>query len=317
MTSPSEPLLGPANEGAAAASSGKASLEDSNSGPVVTGAFAGRVGAVIVAYQSGDDVARCITSLRAQGVANVVVVDNGSSDGSLDALPLGTHVVRLGSNLGYGAAANVGARVLGELDVLVVNPDVSFRPNALATLLSALDDPTVGLVGPAQFDGAGREYPAARVFPNLVDGALHALLGKLWPSNPGTRRVRTESYPLDQPADVDWVSGAAMLVRRAAWRDVAGFDPRYFLYFEDVDICWRLARRGWIVRYEPRASIVHVGAGSTSGSSSIAVIAHHKSAWRFVRMSTKGWRRLLLPVVGAGLVGRAAVGLVRARFGRR
>jgi len=296
------------------------SLPEPAAPPAVTGVFADRIGAVVVAYESGPDVARCVASVRAQGVTHVVVADNGSADGSLSALPAGTRVVPLGANLGYGAAANVGARLLGDLDVLVLNPDVVFKPQALATMAAALDDPAIGLVGPGQLGADGQRYPAARVFPNLVDGGLHAVFGRVWPGNPGTRRTRTASYAAEVAANVDWVSGAAMLVRRAAWDDVAGFDPRYFLYFEDVDLCWRLGRRGWSIRYEPGATIVHAGASSTSATASssvVATIAHHRSAWRFVRSSVAGWRRLLLPAVGAGLGTRCVVELIRLRFGRR
>ncbi len=285
--------------------------------PRVRGALAHSVGAVVVTFNSGADVAHCVASLRSQGVGEIVVVDNGSRDDSLDSLPKGTVVVRNDANLGYGAAANIGARLVAPLHPLIVNPDVLFWPGALARLAAVLDDDSIGLVGPGQLDARGGRYPAARVFPSLVDGALHAALGRVWRGNPGTRRLRTQSYELGEPGDVDWVSGAAVLVRRTAWDDVAGFDPRYFLYFEDVDLCWRLNRRGWRVRYEPSATVVHSGAGSTSRRRSVSVVAHHRSAWRFVAATTTGWRRLLLPIVAAGLIARCGVELVLARLGRR
>ena len=112
---------------------------------------------------------------------------------------------------------------------------------------------------------------------------------------------------------MDWVSGACLLARRAAWDAVQGFDPSYFMYMEDVDLCWRVRRAGWEVGYEPAAVVTHIQGVSANQRPYRMLAAHHRSMWRFARATTTGIRRAALPVIGAGLVARMAV--VSARHG--
>jgi N-acetylglucosaminyl-diphospho-decaprenol L-rhamnosyltransferase len=117
------------------------------------------------------------------------------------------------------------------------------------------------------------------------------------------------------PLDVDWVSGAFFLVRRRTWEEVAGFDPQYFMYLEDVDLCWRARRAGWRVGYEPGGEVVHVQGVSAAQHPYRMQVAHHRSMWRFARQTSSGVRRLALPVVAAGLVLRVGVASLHHRFG--
>ena len=103
---------------------------------------------------------------------------------------------------------------------------------------------------------------------------------------------------------VEWVSGTAMLVRRTAFEEVGGFDEDYFMYVEDVDLCWRLRKAGWDVRYAPTAGVVHAIGGSSEARPLRMIAAHHRSLLRFAVRTTSGPRRLLLPVVAVGLVVR-------------
>jgi N-acetylglucosaminyl-diphospho-decaprenol L-rhamnosyltransferase len=188
--------------------------------------------------------------------------------------------------------------------------------DALRVLAGALSsDCQLGAVAPRLRNVDGSTYPSARPFPNLIDALGHGLLGMVAPANRFTRRYRMLDWDHMQAARVDWVSGACILVRRDAWEAVGGFDPDYFMYLEDVDLCWRLGKAGWAVGYEPAAGAVHVQGVSTRQHPYRMLAAHHWSLWRFAWRTTRGVRRLALPVVALGLVGRFALACAEHRAG--
>jgi N-acetylglucosaminyl-diphospho-decaprenol L-rhamnosyltransferase len=210
-----------------------------------------------------------------------------------------------GGNLGYGRAANLGARACQGRHLLVCNPDLVLQAGAVSTLMAYLDaDAGLGIVGPLLLNSDGTVYPSARAFPSLVDAVGHGALGFVWPGNPFSRRYQLLDWDHAGARRVDWVSGACMMIRREAWDALGGFDPAYFMYMEDVDLCWRAARVGWRVAYEPAARALHLRGVSADLHPYRMIAAHHRSLWRFAWRSTQGWRRLLLPVVAAGLVVR-------------
>jgi N-acetylglucosaminyl-diphospho-decaprenol L-rhamnosyltransferase len=279
--------------------------------------------AVVVNYESGPALSRCVEDLRAEGVTELVVVDNGSRDGSVDLLrdrfPDVTVVVP-GSNLGYGSAANRGVAVTTSPLVLVCNPDIELRAGALTGLARALrDDPGCALVGPLIRDAGGARYPSARRFPSMVDAVGHAVLGMFVPDNRFTRSYQNDHLgdPAVGTVGVDWVSGACFLVRRTAFEQVGGFDEAYFMYAEDVDLCWRLGRGGWGVAYVPSAEVSHAQGVSTDRHPYRMILEHHRSLLRFAARSEEGWRRLLLPLVALGTGARCALACgLRAVRGR-
>ncbi|MDP9075674.1 MAG: glycosyltransferase family 2 protein, partial [Actinomycetota bacterium] len=275
------------------------------------------VGAVVVNYQAASVLPACVASLRANGVSQVVVVDNGDCWGPHDAAgeaalaEAGLEVtwVPAGANVGYGRAVNLGARSCpAGTPLLVCNPDIELRPGAVAAMVADLgSDGGVGVVGPRLLNADGSVYPSARTFPSMIDAAGHGLLGLAWPGNPFSRRYRLLDWDRRDSRVVDWVSGACFLIRRQAFDDVGGFDPRYFMYMEDVDLCWRVGRAGWRVLYQPAAEVVHAQGISAERHPYRMIAAHHKSMWQFARRSTTGWRRGLLPVVAAAVAARSAV----------
>jgi len=267
------------------------------------------VAAVVVNFNAASHLGPCVASLRDNGVGRVVVVDNGSTDGSRQAVAgSGVHWVDAGANLGYGAAANVGSAWLSGDDLVICNPDVVAHPGTVAALrrrLAAEED--LAVIGPRLENPDGSLYPSARSFPDMVDAVGHGLLGIVAPRNPFTRRYRMLDWDHAQASRVDWVSGAFMLVRRSAWDALGGFDPAYFMYMEDVDLCWRAHRSGYGVAYEPAAVVTHAQGASSRQRPYRMLAAHHRSMWRFARRCTTGGRRAALPLIGAGLAARLAV----------
>jgi N-acetylglucosaminyl-diphospho-decaprenol L-rhamnosyltransferase len=279
------------------------------------------VGAVVVNYNAHGHLDQCIRSLRADGVGRIAVVDNASTDGSearLRELEPDATVLRLSRNVGYGAGANRGAAVLDTPYLLILNPDTIVEPGMVKALTAALDaHPTVGAVGPRVDTPAGEVYPSARTFPGIADALGHGFLGIVWPSNPFTRRYRMLGWDHADAREVDWISGACFLVRRTAFDAVVGFDESYFMYSEDVDLCWRLRRAGWDIYYEPAGRVMHAQGASTEHHPFRMIAAHHISLLRFAGRSTRGPKRLLLPVVAVGLGVRAMLVALRRAFGRR
>ena len=266
------------------------------------------IAAVVVNYNAGDALLACVESLRAEHVVEVVVVDNASTDGSLELLegaPTDVTVLRSPRNVGFGAGANLGAAATTSPFVLVCNPDLTLSPGAARALADRLEsDPSLAVVGPLLRDADGDVYPSGRAFPGLRDAVGHAFLGLFWGGNPWTRRYRHLGADQHRARPADWVSGACFLARRLAFDSVNGFDEAYFMYVEDVDLCWRLHRAGWSIFYEPAAEVVHEQGRSASQHPYRMLAAHHRSMWRFAARSSSGRERLLLPLMAAGLGAR-------------
>lgn len=279
------------------------------------------VSAVVVSYNSAADLPECVRSLRSEGIEDVVVVDNASSDGSVAAIRASdpdVAVVETGANLGYGSGANRGAEVAtGEL-LLLLNPDTVVEPGTVKALTAALDrDTGLAVVGPRIDNPDGTRYPSVRRFPEITVAAGHAFVGLIAPDNRFTRRYRMADRDANGPdPDVDWVSGACLMARRQAFDVVGGFDEGYFMYVEDVDLCWRLHQAGWRVGYEPAGRVVHAQGGSSRTTPYRMIAAHHRSMLRFADKTTHGPRRAVLPAVAAALAMRTAAAWLHHASGR-
>ena len=265
------------------------------------------VSAIVINYNARQHLLECVRSLRAEGVKDIVVADNDSSDGSREALRRDDRDARFvptGGNHGYGGGANRGADcVRGDAEAfLVMNPDTVLHPGAVKAMVEALEaDDGVGIVGPRLENPDGSLYPSARKVPSIAESLGHGFLGLFAPSNRWTRRYRMVDVPIDDARQVDWVSGACFLIRRSCWDDLSGFDESYFMFLEDVDLCSRAAAHGWKVVFEPAARVTHVVGVSRARRPYRMALEHHRSLMRFAARTSTGVDRLMLPLVALGL----------------
>ncbi|QNG35998.1 glycosyltransferase family 2 protein [Geodermatophilaceae bacterium NBWT11] len=275
---------------------------------------------VVVTFSPGEVLEGLLDSLAgtsARGV-EVVLADNGSVDGAPERAARERPEVRVlhtGGNVGYGSAVNAAMADVRTGWVLVANPDVRFLGDAVGEMLAAADRwPRAATVGPLIRTPEGEVYPSARDVPSMSTGIGHALLGFAWPRNPWTARYRRErEAPRERPAG--WLSGACLLVDAQAFHSVGGFDPAYFMYFEDVDLGDRLGAGGWRHVYAPSAEIVHEGGHSTKRVQGVMRRAHHVSALRFLSARHPGPSRAPLRLaLRAGLAARLAASSLSERI---
>ena len=274
---------------------------------------------VAVTYSPGAALEGFLESLATatKRPVEVVLADNGSVDGAPEAAAARyPHVslLRTGGNIGYGAAVNAGLAGRTGGHALVANPDVRFEPGAIDELLAVAERwPRAATVGPAIRTPEGDLYPSARDLPQLSTGAGHAVFGWVWPGNPWTARYRRErESPRERPAG--WLSGSCFLVDLDAFWSVGGFDPGYFMYFEDVDLADRLSRRGWLHIYAPSAVVVHEGGHATRREPHRMQRVHHTSALRYLSRRYPGARYApLRAALRGGLGARMVLAYVSGR----
>jgi N-acetylglucosaminyl-diphospho-decaprenol L-rhamnosyltransferase len=278
---------------------------------------------IIVNYNSGPHLAECLTSLDA-GLAGfnweVVVVDNASTDDSEAVAEKGqsrVRLVRLPTNTGFAAAANLGARKGAANLLLFMNPDCLVAPGFLDPLLDELDTcQRRAAVAPCVVNEDGSPQGNARGDPTMMTGLFgrSTLLSRLFPSARLARR--NVLLPESQAAaSVDWVSGSCVLVRREAFNEIGGFDERYFLYWEDADLCRRLRNAGWSIRFRPDARVVHVGARSSRTVKPLAIRAFHRSAYLYYATHVApSWWSAYRWLAGGLLFARCGIKLLAARI---
>jgi N-acetylglucosaminyl-diphospho-decaprenol L-rhamnosyltransferase len=273
---------------------------------------------VTVTYSPGPHLDRFLASLphATARPVSVLMADNGSTDGAPEEAVERYPDVRLfstGSNLGYGGAVNRAIKRIareGEAEgsdewIVVANPDVQWGPGSIDALLAAAARwPRAGALGPLIHDPDGSLYPSARQLPSLLRGGMHAVVGPFWKSNPWSAAYRQERLePSERP--VGWLSGSCLLVRRAAFEQIGGFDERYFMYMEDVDLGDRLGKAGWLNVYVPSAEVLHHKGHATARASACNLAAHHTSTYTYLADRHAGpWRAPLRWAFRAGLATR-------------
>jgi N-acetylglucosaminyl-diphospho-decaprenol L-rhamnosyltransferase len=272
--------------------------------------------AVVVNYEAGPLLTECVRSILADasgGEVELIVVDNRSHDGSIEALQTAfpdVHVISSPGNVGYARAANLGIAATRSHIVAVFNPDLTVQPGTAKAMLARFDDePRLGAAGPRIRNVDGSDYPSARTSPSVPVAVAHGLFGLWWPANPFTARYRELDADPAQPRSVDWVSGAAIWLRRAVLDAVGGWDERYFMYMEDLDLCRRIRAAGFDVAYEPAGGVIHVQGASTARHPYRMLAQHHRSAWTFARRRLTGASAVFLPFAALYLLARCGLAM--------
>jgi len=241
---------------------------------------------ILVSYRSRDLLLACLRGLcreiaQAGVTAEILVVDNDSNDGTLEALAADFPAVRVianRENAGYARAVNQGLRATTAPFALIMNPDCEPRPGLIRALLDHVAArPRTGIAGPKILNPDGSLEYSARSFPGPLTFLFnrYSLLTRLFPRNPFTRRYLLTDWDHQTPREVDWVSGACMMTRRAAIEQVGGMDEAYFMFNEDVDWCRRMKQAGWAVTFEPAAAVVHrIGASRTKVAARVIWARH-------------------------------------------
>jgi GT2 family glycosyltransferase len=226
----------------------------------------GDVSVVVVTYNALPWVERCLESVRG---CETIVVDHGSTDGTLDLVRGRFPEARVveQENLGMGAGNNAGMRIAGGRWLFLLNSDAWARPGALGRLVAFGDrHPDAAVVAPRLLNRDGSLQRSVRAFPTAWRLATEYLfIRKLAPRSSLLNPLYAGGFDHDETRAVDWVSGAALLVRREA-ADVAGlFDERYFMFSEEADWMYRFHEAGWKAWFFPGAEVVHVGGASHGG----------------------------------------------------
>jgi GT2 family glycosyltransferase len=279
---------------------------------------------VIVSYRSRELLVDCLESLRAHPPScpmSVIVVDNGSGDGTAEMVQTGYPEVELiasQTNLGFAAATNAAARRGDAPYVLALNPDTAVTDGALDAVLAVLEaHPEVAVVGPKLLRQDGSlDHAAKRWFPTPLSALGHfSGVGR----RPGASgRLAAYRAPEVESGPVDAVNGAFMLMRRSAYEAAGGFDEGYWMYMEDLDLSYRLARAGWLSWYEPAATVTHVKGGTVGGERSAHLNWHfHRGMYRFYRShyaEERPWH--VNAAVYAGIAVKLSVSLITSPLRR-
>jgi N-acetylglucosaminyl-diphospho-decaprenol L-rhamnosyltransferase len=270
---------------------------------------------VVVNYNAGEYLSRCLSSVFASSgdlSLDVVVVDNGSRDGSA-AAAIAAHprarLIETRSNLGFAAGANVGIRATEAPYVLFLNPDAEVVSGTLASLVKVADERSdAGAVGPLVRNPDRTIQPSARRVPRTFEAMMHAFLGPVAPGNRWTRAYTMAGWDRATEREAEWISGSAMLVRRQALHEVGVFDEGYFMYVEDVDLCTRLRRSGWTVLFSPELEVIHEVGVSARGQSRRMAREHSRSIYRYFSKHRAGGPAVLMkPLVRGALALRTAL----------
>lgn len=222
------------------------------------------VSIIIVSYNSLDEILDNIQSAK-RNIASlnyeILVVNNYIGDCRLSAA-LKVYdevtVIEAKANLGFGRANNLGLEQAKGKYILFANPDVIFLSD-IKELTDALErDPQIGFIGPVTYTGDGRILPSCGEYPSIKNFLSHNLfLNSLFPKIKWWGNFSMKYFDFKETREVDWISGAFMLGRKAAIEQIGGFDKDFFMYGEDIDICWRMRKAGFKIVFSDKASIIH------------------------------------------------------------
>jgi len=259
----------------------------------------------IVSYNSLNFLRDCLDSILENPPSlkyEIIVVDNASADGSCELVQKNFPQVKLlrnSKNTGFAAANNKAISKTNSKYILLINSDCKVYKNSLDNLVSFMEkNKKVGIAGPKIINSDGSVQLSCRKFPSIFNAAFHTILTNIVPNNPFSRKYKLADVNRDTPFEVDWVSGSAMIIRRKALEDTGPIDERYFMYVEDLDLCYRMWQKSWKVYYYPCASILHHIGGSSGNSELKACFRMQRSVFYFFwKNHRKSWKIFLIPLL--------------------
>ncbi len=257
----------------------------------------------VISYNSLSFLKECLDSLisyPSNKEYEIVVVDNASSDGSPEFIKNSYPQIKLiinNVNIGFAAANNQAIKSSKSEYVLLINSDCQVYKDSINKLIEFMDSAqNAGVIGPKIINGDGSIQFSCRKFPSILDAGLHSILTNIAPNNPFSRKYKLVDINRDNPFEVDWVSGSCMLIRRDALDDAGLMDEHYFMYVEDVDLCYQMWKKNWKVFYFQHSEILHHIGGSTTDKKIKASIRMQKSIFYFFwKNYKKSWKILLIP----------------------
>ena len=281
---------------------------------------------IVINWNTRDLLDNCLRSVFSH-IGNhdiefeVLVVDNSSSDGSQEMVMAKFKEARLiesEENMGYCRAANLGVRRSRGHYVLISNSDIELKDGHLSSIVSFMNDnPVIGVVGPSLINIDGSIQYSCRNFPSFFNATVHAFASIFFPNNRFSRKYKMADFDHKKISVVDWVSGACILFRKEAFEKVNGFDERYFMYVEDMDICYSLNAAGYSVYYYPGVTALHIVGQSSKRASYRMISEFQKSIFRFYRKRYSGSFMIMsIPFIFLGLLVRGALLLLINLFKR-
>jgi GT2 family glycosyltransferase len=246
---------------------------------------------IIVSWNVKDDLLVCLRSLyenRPQADFETIVVDNASTDGTVDLLKkqfADLILIANTENRGFAAANNQAIKIAKGRYLFLLNPDIITHPQSLDNLIKVLDEnPTAGACGPRIIDADGTTHPSVGYVPTFRS----LLYGKTFFRSLGIfrshyKKLTANDFDCDKQADVEQLSGAALMVRRSVIQQIGMMDENFFLYYEDADLCLRIREAGWKILYVPEAVVTHIGGVSSDQIPLAKYIMLYKSLFVYLR----------------------------------
>ena len=280
---------------------------------------------IIVNYKSTDFLHTCLSSVygNLNGTkVNVHVLDNGSNDHvHLIKSSFPETILTINNhNLGFSKAVNKIIKKTSSPYIVILNPDTTVFDDFFESVIAFMEkNSDVGILGPKLIDPDHCIQGSARAFPTFSSAFFgrRSLMTRIFPNNRFTcANILSNKSDGKTPMEVDWVSGACMVVKRQALNDVGLLDERFFLYWEDVDWCKRMWDKGWKVTYYPPATIQHAVGGSSEHNLIRSIFEFHKSAYCYFVKYFKSPKLLIKPLIFAGLSLRF-LGMLLLQFVRR
>jgi GT2 family glycosyltransferase len=260
------------------------------------------IAVAIINYNTCDDLRSCLASVEESGAQEIVVVDNASSDGSVEMVRAEFPHVTLSANKvnsGYGSAAKQAIANCQAQFILLLNSDTRLNANTLVTLKRYLaTHPQVAIVGPRLLNPDGSLQASCYPFPTPLHIFLEeSTLGRLIRHLPWLRQRYLRTWSHDRARPVPWVLGAAIAIRRQPFEAIGGFDESFFMYAEETDLCYRLRAAGWDIHFVPDAAIIHTGGASTRQYRTAMAVQFFTSMAHFYRQHYSRLRQLELALL--------------------